>query len=97
MMPAAGGILVDASGERGDDIAHARCRRTEVMYKAHRGWNVLAALLVLVPAVVVPIAAWQLVQRPAPMQSAVAPREATPFGLCSHTACVNPTIVSNAS
>jgi Flp pilus assembly protein CpaB len=48
------------------------------MCKAHRGWNIVAALVVLVPAVVVPVAAWHLAQRPAPIQSAVGAHEARP-------------------
>jgi CxxC motif-containing protein (DUF1111 family) len=48
------------------------------MSKAHRVRNIVAALVVLVPAVLVPIAAWQLARRPAPVQSAVAPNEARP-------------------
>jgi hypothetical protein len=45
------------------------------MCKAHRWWNIVAALVVLVPAVVVPIAAWKLARRPAPVRSAVAPQQ----------------------
>jgi CxxC motif-containing protein (DUF1111 family) len=76
---AAGGILVDASGVRRDDGANAAgCRRIKVMSRAHRVRNIVAVLVVLVPAVIVPIAAWQLARRPAPFQSAVAPPKARP-------------------